>query len=189
MVSDSSVPPPHAQGGPSSFSREETEAFVTYARSRVGEAHGDRMLEWCSSPEFRSRNVRVKRTRTLSKRAIGEHIPEGVKNANFTETLDGSQRLIFYFRCLYDAIKELLRNASFAGRQYTHAKIKYNSTGGRAYNAFNTGLVYELAQMHAGKDVSPVPIFLSSDATLLTKKLGGHPIICESCSVCIDVYW
>ena len=50
----------------------------------------------------------------------------------------------------------------------------------------NTGEVYdpgrdsELAQLHAGKDVSPVPIFLSSDATLLTKKLGGHPIICES---------
>ena len=49
----------------------------------------------------------------------------------------------------------------------------------------NTGEVYEsrLAQLHAGKDVSPVPIFsgLSSDVTLpLTKKLGGHPIICES---------
>ena len=48
----------------------------------------------------------------------------------------------------------------------------------------NTGEVYdrdsELAQLHAGKDVSPVPIILSSDATLLTKKLGGHPIICES---------
>jgi hypothetical protein len=35
-----------------SFSREETEAFVSYARSRVGEVHGDRMLEWCSSPEY-----------------------------------------------------------------------------------------------------------------------------------------
>ena len=183
MASDSSVPAPHAniaKGRPPSFSREETEAFVSYARSRVGEAHGDRMLEWCSSPEYRSRNVSMKRTRTLSKRAVSEHIPEGVKSANFTETLDGSQRLIFYYRCLYDAIKELLRNARFAGRQYTHAEIKYNSTGGRAYSAFNTGEVYELAQLHAGKDVSPVPIFLSNDATLLTKKLGGHPIICES---------
>jgi hypothetical protein len=44
----------------------------------------------------------------------------------------------------------------------------------------NTREVYELAQVHAGKDVSAVPIFLSSDATLLTKKLGGHPIIYES---------
>jgi hypothetical protein len=49
-----------------SFSREETEAFVSYARSRVGEVHGDRMLEWCSSPEYRSRNVSMKWTRTLS---------------------------------------------------------------------------------------------------------------------------
>ncbi len=79
----------------------------------------------------------MKRTRTLSKRAIREHIPEGVESAIFTETLDGCQRLFFYYRCLYDAIKELLWNARFAGRQY-------------------------------------------SDATLLTKKLGGHPIICES---------
>ena len=101
MASDSSVPAPHAniaKGRPPSFSREETEAFVSYARSRVGEAHGDRMLEWCSSPEYRSRNVSMKRTRTLSKRAVSEHIPEGVKSANFTETLDGSQRLIFYPR-------------------------------------------------------------------------------------------
>ena len=180
MAMDSSVAAPHGQGGPPAFSREETEVFVSYARSRVGESHGDRMLEWCSSPEYRSRNVSMKRMRTLSKRAIREHIPEDVKSANFTEALDGSQRLIFYYRCLYDAIKELLRNARFAGRQYTRAEIKYNSTGGRAYSAFNTGVVYELAQMHAGKDVSPVPIFLSSDATLLTKKLGGHPIICES---------
>jgi hypothetical protein len=95
----------------------------------------------------------MKRTRTLSKRAIREHIPEGVKSANFNKTLDGCQRLFFYYRCLYDAIKELLRNARFAGRQYTHAEIKYNSTGGRAYSAFNTGEVYELAQLHAGKDV------------------------------------
>jgi hypothetical protein len=101
---------------------------------------------------------------------------------NFTEILDGCQRLFFYYRCLYDAIKELLRNARFASRQYMHSEIKYNSTGGRAYSAaaFNTGKVYEFAQLHAGKDVSPVPIFLSSDATLLTKKLRGHPIICES---------
>ncbi len=42
------------------------------------------MLEWCSSPEYRSRNVSMKRTRTLSKRAIREHIPEGVKSAQKT---------------------------------------------------------------------------------------------------------
>ena len=89
MASDSSVPAPQGQERPPSFSREETEAFVSYARSRVGEPHSDRMLEWCSSPEYRSRNVSMKRTRTLSKRAIREHIPEGVKSANFTETLDG----------------------------------------------------------------------------------------------------
>jgi hypothetical protein len=111
----------------------------------------------------------MKRTRTLSDG------PSAPARQHFNEILDGCQRLFFYYRCLYDAIKELLLNARFASRQYTHAEIKYNSTGGRAYSAFNTGEVYELAQLHAGKDVSPVPIFLSSDANLLTKKLGGHP--------------
>jgi hypothetical protein len=127
----------------------------------------------------------MKRTRTLSDGPSAPSASTSRKASRvpiFTEILDGCQRLFFYYRCLYDAIKELLRNARFASRQYTHAEIKpeYNSTGGRAYSAFNTGEVYELAQLHAGKDVSPVPIFLSSDATLLTKKLGGHPIICES---------
>jgi hypothetical protein len=28
--------------------------------------------------------------------------------------------------------------------------------------------------------VSPVPIFLSSDTTVICKKMGGHPIIRES---------
>jgi hypothetical protein len=79
MASDSRVPAPHVQARPLSFSREETEAFASYARSHVGEAHSDRMLECC--PEFRSRNDSMKRTRTLSKRAISEHIPECVKSA------------------------------------------------------------------------------------------------------------
>jgi hypothetical protein len=60
MASDIRVPALHVQAWPLSFSREETEAFSSYARSRVGEAHSDRMLEWCSSPEYRSRNVSMK---------------------------------------------------------------------------------------------------------------------------------
>jgi hypothetical protein len=52
--------------------------------------------------------------------------------------------------------------------------------------------------MHAGEGVSPVPIFLSSDATLVSKKLGGHPIMRESpirlsgswhVLVCMYKYW
>jgi hypothetical protein len=138
------------------------------------------MLEWASNPKYRSKNLRYGSIHTLAEHAIDEFIPDGVMKEDFTEALDGSQRLIFFWRCLYDAIKELLRNARFAGKQYTHAEIKYDSTGARVYSAFNTGEVYEVGQMYAGEGVSPVPIFLSSDATLVSKKLGGHPIMRES---------
>lgn len=177
MALDSSAMAPDHARMPPAFSREETEAFVSYTRSRVGAAHGDRMLEWCSSPQFRSQQIRYRSTRTLSNHALREYIPEGIQRADFTETLDGSQRLLFFFRCLYDAIKELLRNARFNGLQYSHAEIKRSSSGGRMYGAFNTGKVYEIAQAHAGEGVSPVPVMLSSDATLVSKKMGGHPII------------
>ena len=186
---DSRVPAPAAARWPPPFRREETEAFVSHVRSRQSEASGDRMLEWCSSPEYRSQNIRFRKTRTLSKKAIDAYIPEGIQRADFTEPLDGNQRLIFFFRCLYDAIKELLRNTRFAGRQYTHAEIKFNSTGGRVYSAFNTGEVYELAQLHAGDGVSPVPIFISSDGTMVSKKMGGHPIFreCLFLSLSLDI--
>jgi len=184
MDTDSRVEPPRhsrkRERAPPAFTREESEAFSSYTESRVGEKHADRMLEWASNPKYRSKNLRYGSIHTLAEHAIDEFIPDGVMKEDFTEALDGSQRLIFFWRCLYDAIKELLRNARFAGKQYTHAEIKYNSTGARAYSAFNTGEVYEVGQMHAGEGVSPVPIFLSSDATLVSKKLGGHPIMRES---------
>ena len=87
--------------------------------------------------------------------------------------------MVFSFRCLYDAIKELLRNARFDGRQYTQAEVVVNAAGDRVYSAFNTGSVYEAAQLHCGPNCSPVPIFLSSDGTVIGKSMAGHPIICE----------
>ena len=55
--SDSRVPAPAAARGPPPFRREETEAFVSHVRSRQSEASCDRMLEWCSSREYRSQNI------------------------------------------------------------------------------------------------------------------------------------
>lgn len=183
MPMDSAAQPPeHSRKrarAPPAFTREETEAFSSYTQSRVGEKHADRMLEWASNRKYRSSKMRYRSIHTLSQHAMAEFVPDGVMEADFTEALDGRQRLIFFWRCLYDAIKEVLRNGRFAGKQYTHAEVKFNSTGARVYSAFNTGEVYEVGQLHAGEGVSPVPIFLSSDATLVSKKLGGHPILCE----------
>lgn len=163
------------------FTREEAEIFVTYTEShkRPGEPLGDRMLDWASCPDYDARNVHSRRIRHMVKRAVDEFIPEDVERADFTEKLDGAQTMVFFFRCLYDAIKELLRNARFNGRQYTQAEVVLNAAGRREYSAFNTGRVYEVAQLHCGQDCSPVPIFLSSDGTVIGKTMSGHPIIGE----------
>jgi hypothetical protein len=159
------------------FSREETEIMSSYTRSRGGEPHGDRLLEWVTSPEFRAQQVRYRRMRTFSRAAVKEYVPEGVQRVDFTEPLDGCQRLIFFFRSLYDAIKELLKNSRFSGRQYTQAEVKFHPNGLRAYNTINSGKVFEAAQITAGPGVSPVLVLLSSDSTLVSKHMGGHPIL------------
>ena len=170
------------------FTRAETEVFSSYTRSRVGEKHGDRTLQWGSNPAFDPGDVRYRSVKTLSEHAAKHYVPGNVQRAEFTEELDGCQRLIFFYRCLYDAIKELLRNARFAGHQYTHADIKFNQNGKRVYQGFNTGEVYEVAQLHAGDGVSPVPCFLTSDFTLVSKKMGGHPILCKLLA-CMCTQW
>ena len=87
--------------------------------------------------------------------------------------------MIFFFRSLYDAIKELLKNSRFNGRQYTQAEVKFHPNGLRAYNTVNSGKVFEAAQITAGPGVSPVLLMLSSDSTLVSKQMGGHPILGE----------
>ncbi len=46
--------------------------------------------------------------------------------------------------------------------------------------ALNCGDAYEISQWFAGPDMSPLPVFLSSDATVICKEMGAHPIIGES---------
>jgi hypothetical protein len=162
------------------FTREETEVFTSYTRSRVGEVHGDRVLQWGSNPKFDPKNVRYRSIKTLSAHATNHYVPDHVQRAEFTEKLDGNQRLIFFYRHLYDAIKQLLRNARFAGHQYTQANVKFNQNGKRVFEGFDTGELYEIAQIHAGEGVSPVPVMVSSDGLLVSKKMGGHPVLCKS---------
>jgi len=133
---DSVVPPPRwvverDARHETKFSREEAEVFVTYTEShkRPGESLGDRMLDWASCSQYNAQNVHSRKIRHLVKRAVDEFIPEDVERADFSEKLDGAQTMVFYFRCLYDAIKELLRNARFNGRQYTQAEVVLNAAG------------------------------------------------------------
>jgi hypothetical protein len=87
--------------------------------------------------------------------------------------------MVFFYRSLYDAIKQLLRNARFKGRQYTEFEKVYSVGHKRQYGAINRGEMYETCQGLAGRDVSPLPVFLSSDATVICKHMGAHPIISE----------
>ena len=180
----SSVVPPPKRGRfqkdqPPKFSREATEAFSTYRESGVSERTGDNLLAWASHPKYRGSRLGFSRIRTLSKQAEKAYLPSGVQSANFTEKQDGAQKLIFYYRDLYEAAKELLKNPKFAGKQYTEAEININAEGLREFSAFNTGRACEAAQGFCGEGVSPISIFLSSDATLIGKRGGAHPIISE----------
>jgi hypothetical protein len=119
----------------------------------------------------------------MGKKAIKFNIPAGVLQKDFSEPADGAQRMVFFYRSLYNAIKQLLRNlnARFKGMQYTEFAKVYSVGHKRQYGAIrvNRGEMYEICQGYAGRDVSPLPVFLSSDATVICKHMGAHPVICE----------
>jgi hypothetical protein len=122
--------------------------------------------------------------KTMGKKAVKLNIPAGVLQKDFSKPADGAQRMVFFFRSFYDAIKQLLCNARFKGRQYTEFEKVYSVRHKRQYGhygAINRSEMYEICQGHAGRDVSPLPVFLSSDATVICKHMGAHPIISESC--------
>ena len=178
------VPPPPNQANPvSPFNRSEFELFShhTTSAARTGDAQGDRMLEWATNPKFRANRVRFSKMKTMGKKAVKLHIPAGVMQRDFTEKADGCQRLVFFFRSIYDAIKELLRASRFRNRQYTEFEKCFSDGQGRKrqYGAINRGEMYEICQGYAGADVSPLPVFLSSDTTVICKSMAAHPIISE----------
>ncbi len=119
--------------------------------------------------------------KTMGKKAIDLNIPGGVISRDFSEKADGSQRMVVFFRSLYDAIKQLASNSRFAGKQYTQFEMIHTAGSKRIYGAINRGEMYEIAKGYAGADCSPMPVFLSSDATVICqcKKISAHPIICE----------
>jgi hypothetical protein len=122
----------------------------------------------------------------MGKQAVKLNIPGGVLQKDFSEPADGAQRMIFFYRSLYDAVKQLLRSARLAGRQYTGFERVYSVGQKRKLGAINRGEMYEISQGYAGRDVSPLPVFLSSDATVICKKMGAHPIISESTDMCLQ---
>jgi hypothetical protein len=159
------------------FTREEFEVMASFNSSKRGDSRGDQILEWAGNDAFQASKIRPLKMKSLQRKAVAEQVPDGVFRIDFTEPKDGAQKLIYYGRSLYEVCKELLRSARFAGKQYVQADVVYDGLGKRKLGALNRGEMYEGCQRIAGPRVSPVPIFLSSDTTILCKKMGGHPII------------
>ncbi len=111
-------------GRPLNFSREAIEIFLTYREIGCSELKADNILKWASNSKFRGDRVRFGSIRSFSRKAVKEYLPLGVQSADFTQKSDGPQKVKFYYRDLYDAAKELLKNSKFAGKQYTEAEIR-----------------------------------------------------------------
>ncbi len=90
-----------------------------------GEAEGDRLLLWATNPKFRGDRIRFLKMKTMRKKAVKLNIPDGVQERDFSEPADGCQRMVFFFRSLYDAVKQLLRSSRFAGKQHTEFERVY----------------------------------------------------------------
>jgi hypothetical protein len=65
--------------------------------------------------------------------------------------------------------------------QYTEFEKCFSAGQGRKrqYGAINRGEMYEICQGYAGPDVSSLPVFLSSDTTVICKSMAAHPNISE----------
>jgi hypothetical protein len=139
------------------------------------------MMEWATNLKFRADRVRFSKMKTMGQKAFKLNIPAGVMQRDFTEQADGCQRLVFFSRSIYDAIKELLRASRFRNKQYTEFEMCYSAGQARKrqYGSINRGEMYEICQGYAGPDVSPLPVFLSSDTTVICKSMSTHPIISE----------
>ncbi len=78
-------------------------------------------------------------------KAVRLNIPAGVMQKDFTEQADGCQRMVFFFRSMYDAVKELPRCPRFRGRQYTEFEKVYTSGQKR-----RSEMVYGTSYVYAG---------------------------------------
>ena len=117
----------------SALNRSEFEVFAHHTSGASGDAHGDKLLEWATNPKFKKDRIRFTRMRTMGKKAVDLNIPGGVMSRDFTQPEDGPQRLVFFFRSLYDAIKELISRSRFKGKQYTQFEPVYTSGQKRKY--------------------------------------------------------
>jgi hypothetical protein len=59
------------------------------------------------------------RRRQIGKDAAKLNISGGVLQKDLSEPADGAQRMVFFYRSLYDEVKQLLQSARLTGKQHT----------------------------------------------------------------------
>jgi hypothetical protein len=178
------VPPPAHNANPvSHFNSSELEVFSHHTTSAAhsGDAHADRMLEWATNPKFRPDQIRYTKMKTMGEKAVRINIPAGVMQKDFNKPADGYQRMVFFFRSMYDAVRSYFAaHGLWAGSIQSLKRFTLqdrSASMAQSTEATCTKLLRGLQA--AGPDVSPVPVFLSSDTTVICKKKGAHIIICE----------
>jgi hypothetical protein len=142
-----------------------------------GGSRGDQILEWAGNlnDAFQSRKILPLKMKSLQSKAVAEQVPVCVFCIDFTEPKDGAQKLIYDGRSLYEACKELLRNARFVGIQYVLADVVYDGLGRRNLaHSIRDRCKRGAKDCRATSFASPdIPY---CDTTMLCKKMGGHPI-------------
>ena len=78
-----------------SFSKSEAELLGTFTSSSMTREDGDRLMQWASNKCFKGEDVQPVKIRTLIDSVAKKYAPEGVKRADFTEEMDGDQRIFF----------------------------------------------------------------------------------------------
>jgi hypothetical protein len=67
---------------PCPFTREEGEVHGTYVASSMSRNEGDDMLKWACNQAYRSRRLRFRNIRSLSRAVLRKYVPEGVKGSD-----------------------------------------------------------------------------------------------------------
>ena len=170
---------------PCPFTREEGEVHGTYVASSMSRNEGDDMLKWACNQAYRSRRLRFRNIRSLSRAVLRKYVPEGVKGINFHEPLDGHQNVMFYYRDLLACITRLLSRPNFANTIYTRFRLLRDKDGVRIIGAFDTGDWFEFAYVTAqtkgdGRPVSVVSLFGSTDITIARKNVPVYPFFVTS---------
>ena len=147
---------------------------------------GDDMLKWASNHAYRPQKLRFANSRGMVRKVCGKYVPEGVKGYNFHEPLDGKQNVMFYCRAILPCLRRILSRQKYAGNFYSRFRAVRDGDGYRIFGAFNTSDFYQFAYVTAqtkrigglgglGDHVVPVPAFLSTDITVVRKRVSFYP--------------